>query len=373
MDATVWIYLGLTVITTAFALLVDNREYVQLYIAGSRPAYVSRRLAVNRIGQTAVYGLLAGVSVCRIAVGNDYWGYAENFRLIGQGRYVSSEFGFNFVVKWMQDLFGYNNYLPIFGLFSLVTVYFFMKALKDQGEWYAGSLYLLLTGGYYFSSLNSIRYYLVLAIALFSMKYVLRGEYGKFLLWILPAASFHKSVLFVVPVYLAAKWFSANRLKLWNLVFFAAAGAAMIAGQGLFRKIIFYFYPYYENSAFDIGELSLANIAKCLGVLVLSLICYKDGIKDSLVNRFYFYLNLMGLILYVCGSYIPEVSRIGYYMIIAQILLAPNLLLGMKKGRFRNICIIGTAAAFFAYFLIFLNKSYDVSVRLLPYYNWIFQ
>ena len=52
---------------------------------------------------------MAGVSACRIAVGNDYWVYRDNFKLIAQGRYVSYEPGFNLIVKWIQQLFGYDH------------------------------------------------------------------------------------------------------------------------------------------------------------------------------------------------------------------------------------------------------------------------
>ena len=376
MEASALIYVGLTMITVAFGLCIDNRDFVPGAIRGGRaygqPPGLQRRQAGNLVAEAAIFCLLAGVSACRIAVGNDYWVYAENFRLIAQGRHVSSEIGFNTVVRWMQELFGYNNYLPIFGLFSVVTVFFFVKALHDQGSYYAFSLFLLLTNGYYFQSLNSVRYYLVLAIALFSMKYVLRGEYGKFLLWIGVGALFHKSILLVIPVYLTAKLLASAKLRTWH---YAAGGVLLLSlmfGQELYRKIIFYFYPFYEHSAFDNGELSYINIAKCAAVLVLCAVCYKRSIRDNLMNRFYFFLNVAGLAVYCCGSFIPEVSRVGYYMMISQIFLIPRLLGEMKKGWFRTLCHVGTIAAFTGYFGVLLYKMYDVNVRLLPYLNWIF-
>ena len=60
---------------------------------------------------------------------------------------------------------------------SFFTVLFFVRGLYDQSEQFCYSLYLLLTAGYYFSSLNSVRYYLVLSIAMFSVKYVLSDEW----------------------------------------------------------------------------------------------------------------------------------------------------------------------------------------------------
>lgn len=383
MERSALVYVLLTVVTVALGLCVDNREYVPGRIRGGRE-YVpwtgqgssvglwERCLARNRIAMFAIYCLLTGVSACRIAVGNDYWVYRDNFNLIAEERHVASEFGFNYIVKWIQQLFGYDRYLPVFAFFSIVTVWFFVGALRDQGSYFAFSLYLLMTGGYYFNSLNSVRYYLALAMALFSMKYVLRGEYGKFLLLILAGAMFHKSILLVVPVYLTARFLAAAPLKKWH---YAAGGiflGTLVFGQSLYREIIFFFYPFYRDSIFDDGQLSYANILKCGCVLALSLICYRRSLREDLMNRFYFFLNLFGLVVYCCGSFIPEVSRVGYYMIIAQIFLVPRLLAQMEGKLFRRLCYVGVIGAFGGYFFLLLRGMYAVDVRLLPYLNWIF-
>ncbi len=376
MESSALVYVALTVVTVALGLFVDNREYVPAYIRGGRTLGArpgcDRQQAANRVVVLAVYCLMAGVSACRIAVGNDYWVYRENFKLISQGRGVSYETGFNYVVKWIQQLFGYDEYLPVFGFFSLLTVFFFVKALHDQGSYFAFSLFLLMTGGYYFNSLNSVRYYFALAVALFSMKYVLRGEYGKFILLILAGAMFHKSILLVIPVYLAARLLAAARLKKWHYIMGAVFIATLIFGQSFYRKIIFYFYPYYENSVFDNGKLSYVNILKCVCVLILSLICYRKSLREDLQNRFCFFLNLFGLTIYCCGSFIPEISRVGYYMIISQIFLIPRLLAEMEAKWLRWLAYVGVTCTFAAYFVFLLRGMYALDIRLLPYLNWIF-
>ena len=85
---------------------------------------------------------------------------------------------------------------------------------------------------------------------------------------------------------------------------------------------------------FDTGQLSYANILKCACVLALGLICYRRSLREDVPNRFWFFLNLAGLVVYCCGSFIPEVSRVGYYMIISQVFLIPRLLGDMPKGWF---------------------------------------
>ncbi len=376
MERSALVYVFLTVITVGLALFVDNRDCVLPQVAGRREfgkyRGYSRGKARNTVAELAIYALLTGVSACRIAVGNDYWVYRDNFNLIAQNRHVSSESGFNFIVSCMIELFGYDKYLPIFALFSVVTVFFFVAALHGQGRYYAFSLFLLMTGGYYFHSLNSVRYYLALAIALYSMRYVLEGQYGKFILLIVAGAMFHKSILLVIPAYLVARFLAGAKLKLWHYIVGGLFIVSLIFGQEFYRKIIFYFYPFYENSIFDNGQLSYVNIAKCVGTLALCAVAYKTSLKDNLVNRFYMFLNIAGLVAYCCGSFIPEVSRVGYYLIISQVFLIPGVLMEMKKGWFRNLYITGVIIVFSLYFVMLLRNMYDVYVRLLPYLNWIF-
>lgn len=366
------VYISLTAAVLILAAFVKNSEYAPGYISGYRKHGVDRQQAVNIVASVGIYLLLTGVSACRIAVGNDYWVYRENFKLIYMGREVASEPGFNFIVYWIQKLLGYNNYLPIFGFFSVVTVAFMVKAVFDQGEWFWGAIFLLMTNGYYFQSLNTVRYYLVIAMVMYAAKFVVRKEYGKFILWILAASLFHKSVLLVIPCYIVIRLLCDVRINKW----FIAAGSAVILSmiflQDFYRSIIFRFYPYYEDTAFDNGEVSVINILRCLCCLILALMCYRDSIKERKHMQFYFWANVAGLIVNTFGSFIPEVTRIGNYFCIFQIFLVSGCLYHLKKGPWKMILTIGTLSAFVIYFAFFLNTADDINIRLLPYLNWIF-
>lgn len=378
MESSALVYIFLTIVTVLLALYIKNEAYVPDALRGGRCAGrrcgCDRQRARNRIAAFAVFCLLAGVSACRIAVGNDYWVYTQNFSLISQERHVSSEIGFNAIVRFFQLLFeeGKLQYISIFAFFSLTTVFFFVKALWDQGSNFAFSLFLLLTGGYYFNSLNSVRYYFALALVLYAMKYVLRREYGKFIVCILPGALIHKSILLVIPVYLLAQYLSGVKLKKWHYFLGGAFLCSLVFCQKLYRDLIFAFYPFYRDSVFDNGQLSWVNLLKCCCVLLLCVICYRSGLAENRRNRFYAFLNLFGLAVYCCGSFIPETSRIGYYMIISQIFLLPELLRGIGKPWLRRLGYIGVIGAFCCYFLLLLRGMYATDIRLLPYRNWIF-
>lgn len=366
------VYISLTVAVLILAAFVKNSSYASGYIYGHRKYGVDRQQAVNITASVGIYLLLMGVSACRIAVGNDYWVYRENFKLIYMNRVVASEPGFNFIVYWMQKLLGYNNYLPIFGLFSIITVAFMVKAVYDQAEWYWGVIFLLMTNGYYFQSLNTVRYYLVIAMVMYAAKFIIRKEYGKFITWILIAALFHKSVLLVIPGYIILRMLCDMRMNKWLIGAGSALVLSMIFLQDFYRSIIFKFYPYYENTVFDNGEVSIINILRCLCCLILALICYKDSVKGKKHMEFYFWANAAGLIVNTFGSFIPEVTRVANYFCIFQIFLVSGCLYHLKKGPRKWLLTIGTLSAFVVYFAFFLRTAYDINIRLLPYLNWIF-
>lgn len=393
----------LTVITCIFALFAGSPALEKrASFENPHKGYPSRRSARSAVAEFAIFCLLFGVSACRIAVGNDYWPYRFNFRLIAQERHVSSELGFNLIVRGMQGLFGYDNYLPIFALFSFVTVLLFTLSLHRLSTDYALSLFLLLAGGYYFNSLNSVRYYLALAFAMFAFGYVLDGGYAtgcggynvdayvKFILWIFVAAMFHKSVLLVIPVYIAARLLSIKRLP-WQaysgLLLLAAAG--LLSGRAFIREVVFKIYPYYRNSWQDSGRISYVNVLRTLMVFGLFFIyLLTEYVKQKgehswladalgrleLGTRVYLWLNAFSLVALLAGSFIPESTRIAYYMMAFQIFLIPELLMLIKNNsrKIWLVCFVVTAAVYVIYFAFMLKGMYAVDVRLLPYLNWIF-
>ena len=356
-------YIGLTALAVLIAYGIETQEPDSRY-------GVTRRKAQSHVLFAAVFLLLFGVSACRVSVGNDYGEYLKLFERISLRQHVSSEIGFNALVAVFQYLLGNNVWCGrvILALFSLGTVWFFLKAIYDQSVDFTAALFLLMTQGFYFNSLNTVRYYFALSVALYAMKYAIEKKWLPFVGYIVFAALFHKSVLLVIPAYFLATlpW------KKWMVALAGVFCASLVVFPGFYRRIIFAIYPFYENSAFDRAQISYVNIAKCGAVVVFSLLFYKKVIQKNRANKFYFILNVGALLTYCFGSFIPEVSRVAYYLIQSQIFLIPGVLWNAKKGWFRNLCIVGVVAAYLLYFVMLLRGMYDVEIRLLPYLNWIF-
>ena len=247
--------------------------------------------------------------------------------------------------------------------------------MYDQSLDFPLSFALFMLLGLYFRTFNTVRYYFVLAITLYSLRYVLKREYGKFMLLILGAALFHKSVLVVIPLYLIAllPW------KKWQVAIGAAFAVSLPLFQDFWMEILLKLYPSYQNTVYlEQGtglEGSLMGIVRCAAVLLLGLFGWK-AVRESKANLFYFKLNLLGLALYTCASFVPLVSRLGYYLITPHLLLVPGILYGMKKTEKkpgRRVVLYGAVILFSTlYFGIFLLTAHQVGVRVLPYHTWVF-
>lgn len=364
------VYIVLAIMTCVMGFMVEQNNAVTV---SENTTYslmnATRQQLKNKSLIAMIFFALFGVSACRIAIGHDYWEYTSIFSLIAQDRYVSTEFGFNWLVRICQFVFGSEgkSYITIFAVVAFFTMLFFMKAMCDQSENFGMSFFLFMVFGYYLSSFNSIRYYLVLAVAVYSVKFILKKRYAHFVLCILLAAPFHMAVLFVLLAYPLAlmKW---NK---WNVPIVGVVVASLLLFPQFYRRLIFIFYPFYENSIYDTGDTSIINIARCIGVLVFALIYYKSALKDNRKNMLYFNLSVEALIVYACCSFIPVVSRIGFFLNVFQIFLIPSVIRSIPKKWQRVFFTIVIIIAGIGYFVFFLHSCKDDGTRIVPYLNWI--
>lgn len=355
----------------------------------------TRQYMIDRICMCGLLVLLAGVSALRIYTGNDYQTYINHFHDIVCGNYVVTEPGFNLVVTAIYGFFEKEYYLVVFGLFAVLTVAVFLRAMYRQSVDFVTTFYLFMTLGIYFQTFNTVRYYFALAIVLYGMGELLRKNYLSFVFLVLIAALFHKTALVVLPLYLLAyiPW------KKWMYVLAGCASLTGLFWEDEYMQLFIRLYPSYVNEEEYLasGGFSPINIIRCIGVLAFSFIvfyCVKkndhDGdeieknkdakkiIAKQIMTRqemeFYFRLNLGALVLYTCFSFVPFLSRIGYYLSISHIFFLPALLMLIENcPKNRKIWRYLIWGAGILYFLIFLYKASAMNVRILPYSSWLWK
>ena len=356
------LYIFVAVVTVLLGLLVNNHYKAQSYM-------VSRQQILSGLSLVSVFLLLFGVSACRLNVGNDYAKYVEFMHLIDCNAYVPTDFGFNWIVKIIYALSGFQNYLMVFAFFAFFTILLFLVAIYKQADSFGFSFFLFMAFGYYFQSFNTVRYYLALAIGLVAIPYVLRKEWVKFILLVLLGATLHKSLLVVIPLYILASF----TWKKWQLAIAGLFCTTFFFLQDFYLKVVVFLYPTYEDTEYLTGGTSLVNIVRCLGVLVLSLLYYKKAVQGNRRNSFYFYCNLGALVMYVCCSFLPIISRIGYYLTITHIFFIPALLSAVENPKLKKLFTVGVMIAGILYFGVFiLMKAGADGLRILPYETFMF-
>ncbi len=99
-----------------------------------------------------------------------------------------------------------------------------------------------------------------------------------------------------------------------------------------------------------------------------------NAASESFERRFhfYFFLNLGALALYLFCSFLPIISRIGYYLTISHILFLPMLLSQVSNQKQRKFFRAGIILAALLYFAVYMSRAGDDGVLILPYKTFFF-
>lgn len=379
------LYITVATVTVLLAAFVNNHPATQ-------PYSITRQQMCNRVCLAAIFLILFSLSAARVNVGNDYAKYVEFMHLVNCDSYVPTEIGFNLLVKILYGLSGFENFLLVFGVYAFVTVFVFLLAMYEGNDDFPLTFFLFMALGYYFQTFSTVRYYLALAVALYAMKFVLRRQWGRFIVTVLLGSAFHKSLLVVIPLYILASlpW------KKWQLAFAALFCTTFLFLQDFYLKVVVFLYPTYEDTEYLEGGTSYINILRCGAVLLFAgIVMFMEkrhsGTRETerndmdVINAadgnvvmgkrrfwFYFYLNLGALVLYVFCSFLPIISRIGYYLTVSQILFLPMLLEQIADRRWRKIFRLGVILAAVLYFMMYLSRASNDGVLILPYKSFFF-
>lgn len=360
------LYVVVTAVTILLSYFVCEKQALTTY-------GTTRRQALSRVCLIAIFNILFLLSALRIEVGNDYKTYAITCHEAWVDGHVVTEPGFNYLVKFLYTLIGHENYVVVFAVFAFATIALFLKTFNEDSENFFLSMFLFMTLGLYFRTFSTVRYYFVLAVVLYSIRYIAKQRYVMFVLLIVASAFFHKSVLVVIPLYFIALYLN----KKWQYVLVFVGSLAVLFGKNPVMWVALKLYPSYLNTGYIQGEggilSNLPNIGRCVLVLVLSLCFHKEAIKNNKGNRICFNLNIMAILLYVCGYYIPLLSRFSYYLMMPHLLLVPGIIMRIPDEKKRKTVTGITLVIGVLYFIYFLKIASGDGIRVLPYRSWIME
>lgn len=356
-----WVYICLVCVVCGIELFFSRLNYKISYKGVSNCICIHS----SSIGDIVVFCIIFLFAAVRDGIGIDYVSYYEHIIMIQNGLPHYMEPGFQELVHIMMKLSDNPRWVII--VMSFFTCLFYFMTARNLSNNVPMSLFIFMTWGYYFFTFNTIRNYFAYCVVLYSLVFLKDNKQIKFLICIIVATLFHKSALVCIPIYLLA--FYGYR-KSYLLIF---VGIIIVANlfQEQLKLLAFLMYPGYEGSVYDNERVSYLNILKQLLIISLGLLFYKY-VKNDKINKICFNLNVLALAFYVGFYWVPEVSRIGYYMNITSVIFIPRLLSDINnqiqnKRVITMMMVIVSSIVFY----VLMSGWYSETIKLLPYQTWI--
>lgn len=302
-----------------------------------------------------------------LKVGADTSGYAHNFESINTdyNNFIyfrpNIEIGYS-LLEYVTSLFS-NSYVTILTVVALIALYFQLESIKKLSKESVISIFVFITFGIYTFIFNGARQGIAAAIFMYALTFLIGGQFWKYLLLIIIAWSFHKSVIIAIPLYFV---FRIKFTKKWFLLLLTGS----ITTFYLFRSIIS--FSGIINSrylAFLFREDQGGQyLTLCYTMLSIFFITIRSKIKEEYKFDYDIYLNMflfstiIYILVYLSGAYI-EITRIGFYFLTSAVFIWPLIFKSFTQKK-SILLLLGFAIFQITYFYIYLDKIGG----LLPYY-----
>lgn len=357
------IYFIMLFVTSAFALM-------SFYLPAKKSVEIGNGRIFSLSPRNICYFLsflpLFLVSACRYMIGVDYNSYAWIFTAITQtDEKTHVEIGYELLNRFCALLS--NDFVSVFVASSLIILFFFAVAIYENSEIPALSVFLFVSLGYFFYSLNSVRHFMALAIFFFASRYMKKvsvANFLKFALLILVAASFHKIAFIAIPIYFVFT-------RKFSMRYYAIIGVLLVICAVLNKQILNFIFTFvyssYKGSVYNVYDFSVFNVLLCVVAVFFAIAYYKPLLLKDKANIIYINAAIFMLLFYLTCWWIPTPTRIGHFGTIFFILLFPKALSCEKNPKVKRLYTVLLIAFALIFLIVMLIGAKDPAIGLVPY------
>lgn len=231
-----------------------------------------------------------------------------------------SESGHTLLTKFL----GYFNSVRIYlGAYAAITVCTFYLASKEYKKEGIALSMLMFYFGTFVGSFNIMRQSVAVVLVAFSLKYVFKKDFLRFMFFILLASTFHTSAIFVTFVYFL--WTKNDKLIPWFFLGIILLVGAVISFNlegflGSFSDAEFESQSLQRYVGYTSNEIEAKNrdFYLTLLIMVIFLVHYSRLVKVDKRNSFFIFLFLVSTALGLSGFVSPYAKRIAKYFSISS-------------------------------------------------------
>lgn len=303
----------------------------------------------------------------RYNIGADFRNYQAIFDAAnntGTNKY-NVEIGFYWLNK-LVALFS-DNSQSIFIIVAFFMILFFLRGFMFNSDVIFIQLVVFLGTGYYFYAMNIMRQYLAISIMCYAYHYLEKKQYKKWLLFLIIAFLFHKSVLIWIPVYLLIIYTESHFFYLFTLLF----AVIFKYGYRYILKILLRFIPYahyfLSEDSFVTQRMSWSNVVVTGMVLLVYIIFGKELIAKRKNNSQRIkYIWIMFLAYLFLNSFGDSIIRLVlHFFFLIPALLADFFECFTEKT---NVVLkVLFAVAMGSLMVYLLNYSGNINNHFIPY------
>lgn len=307
--------------------------------------------------------LLAGLR--NRTVGTDTSAYVDAFAQLATLGDVWAESSFEpgYLVLTVVASLVSEDYWALLFVIAIVAVFCYMRSIYALSESPAISLFVFITMGYYTFVFNGARQGLACAIYTLAIGPMLQGNFKKYVMWVLLAACFHKSVVIALPAYFIFRQTITLRFVLLMLT--AATIGSIYFGTILdIGVLVSDRYSVYQEMDRTGGKFLTLYYA----LLSAFFLAVRPYISLDYRRSFDSYLNMlnMGSIIFmvvtISGGYV-ELTRLAIYFQIAAIFIWPIVVKNISNTQMKLLFFLLFVCSHLGFFYIFIPKM----ANLYPY------
>ena len=299
------------------------------------------------------------IAALRYDVGQDYmYTYVPYFLRVQTGT-VSEMLEpvfhlINQVVVWLNG-----SYVWVFAICAALFLWFLSSQIFLDSPYPVLSVFLVVGMSYYFIFLNAMRQLVGCAILVYSIRYIQRRDFWRFLFCSALASGFHMSCALFLPMYLL------GRARLKPIVVTGIALVVLLVSgpivEGILAIILRSGYRDYISSAFDTGEKGYVILF--INVLVTLLALWKS--RDDQKYKLYFNMQVIAMLLASFSGKIVLIERARWIFGLPSVILVP---MALSNIRDKGARILATTAVVLCYCIyIAITVGMQNSNTVLPY------
>jgi len=277
-----------------------------------------------------------------------------------------TEIGYLLIEKVARTLS--DNYWVLLTLIAVIVVFFNLKAIIKLSANYTTSIFVFLTLGVYLFFFNGARQGIAASIYAVSIIYLIKGNLKKYVLWVLFAALFHKTVLITLPAYFLIR----TKYSLKKITGSLVLSLVLISSWVFLIKLFPGFLSDHYLAYIDRGATGGYLLTFFYFTMALFFIVIRKRISAKDKNLYDVYLNLtlfhtlIYVVIFISGEDI-SMLRLAHYFSFGFVLIWPIIFrnVNLFKSIFPRFVFV---AVHLLFFYIYLSKmSSLVPYHLNPY------